>query len=537
MVDLGNTVLEQAGILGENEQVSRELDQRKPVIAKDELARSERESWWFIDSIPVPIVMLTKTGDVDMVNRHLLEYFGTTIEEIKQWGTNDLIHPDDLSRLKELFTRSIESGTAYESDERLRRSDGVYRWFQARAFPLRDANDQIVRWCVLLMDVDERKRAEAELRRAYDGFAEAQRLSRTGNFIADIVADDHIWSLELYRIFELDPAARINLKMVHDMIHREDVPSFDAGFTRSLGGADFDQIFRIVTLSGNVKHVHAVGRVTERIAGRPLFVGAIQDVSQSKVAEEALNSARSELAHVARVAMLSALTASIAHEINQPLSGIVTNASTGLRMLNGDPPNLDGARETTRRTIRDAKRASDVINRLRAMFSKKEFTLEQLDLNEATREVIALTLSDLQKNRVILVPELADDLPPVKGDRVQLQQVILNLLRNASDAMIGVEDRPRQLLIRTERENGERVRVTVRDAGVGLDRQSMDKLFDAFYTTKSDGMGIGLSVSRSIIERHQGRIWAEPNDGPGVTVSFSIPRHPDSAAGTISGKS
>ena len=227
---------------------------------------------------------------------------------------------------------------------------------------------------------------------------------------------------------------------------------------------------------------------------------------------------------MARVTTLSTLTASIAHEVNQPLSGIITNAGTCLRMLDANPPNIDGARETARRTIRDGNRASDVITRLRALFSKKEFTLESLDLNEATREVIALSLSDLQRNRVILQSELADDLPSITGDRIQLQQVILNLLRNASDAMVGVHDRPRQLLIRTEREDGDRVRVTVRDAGVGLDRQSMDKLFDAFYTTKSGGMGIGLSVSRSIVERHHGRLWAEPNDGPGATFSFSIPR-------------
>ena len=259
-----------------------------------------------------------------------------------------------------------------------------------------------------------------------------------------------------------------------------------------------------------------------------MFVGALQDVTESMVAEEALNRARSELAHVARVTTLSALTASIAHEVNQPLSGIITNAGTCLRMLDADPPNVEGARETARRTIRDGNRASEVIMRLRALFSKKEFTLESLDLNEATREVIALSLSDLQRNRMVLQSELADDLPNVTGDRVQLQQVILNLLRNASDAMLGLHDRPRQLLIRTEREDGDRVRVSVRDAGVGVDAQSMNKLFDAFYTTKSDGMGIGLSVSRSIVERHHGRLWAAPNDGPGATFSFSIPCDPES---------
>jgi signal transduction histidine kinase len=165
--------------------------------------------------------------------------------------------------------------------------------------------------------------------------------------------------------------------------------------------------------------------------------------------------------------------------------------------------------------------------RLRRLFGTREFTLESLDLNEATREVIALSLSDLQRNRVVLQSDLAEDLPIITGDRIQLQQVILNLLRNASDAMLGLHDRPRQLLIRTEQEDGGRVRVSVRDAGVGVDAPSMNKLFDAFYTTKSDGMGIGLSVSRSIIERHHGRLWAEPNDGPGATFSFSIPRSPE----------
>ena len=227
------------------------------------------------------------------------------------------------------------------------------------------------------------------------------------------------------------------------------------------------------------------------------------------------------------------LTASIAHEVNQPLAGIITNASTCLRMLAADPPDVAGARETARRTIRDGNRASDVIARVRALFSKKEPAIEAVDLNEVTREVMALSLSDLQRNRVVLQSELAEDLPAITGDRIQLQQVILNLLRNASDAMVDVHDRPRQLLVRTEREDGDRVRVSVRDAGVGVYPQNVDKLLDAFYTTKTDGMGIGLSISRSIIERHHGRLWAEANDGPGATFSFSIPSAsasvPDSA--------
>jgi PAS domain S-box-containing protein len=249
-----------------------------------------------------------------------------------------------------------------------------------------------------------------------------------------------------------------------------------------------------------------------------------RDVSESKRAQDALNKAGAELARVSKITSLSALTASIAHEVQQPLSGIITNASTCLRMLDSSPANIEGARDTARRMIRDGHRAADVVTRLRAMFSNREFTLESLDLNEAIGEVIALSASDLQRNRIVFRSELANDLRMVTGDRIQLQQVILNLLRNASDAMVDVHDRPRELLIRTQREDDHRVRLTVRDSGQGLSPDNLDSLFDAFYTTKSGGMGIGLFVSRSIIERHQGRLWAERNAvAPGATFSFSIP--------------
>jgi PAS domain S-box-containing protein len=262
--------------------------------------------------------------------------------------------------------------------------------------------------------------------------------------------------------------------------------------------------------------------------------GTVVDMHDWKQAQEELRNTQAELAQMTRVTTLGELTASIAHEVNQPLSGIVTNASTCLRMLNADPPNVEGARETARRTIRDGNRASDVITRLRALFARKSYTVEPVDLNEAVREVIALSLSRLQRDRVILRPELAGSLPLVTGDRVQLQQVILNLLQNASDAMSGVEDRPRQLLIRTDAEETDHVRLTVQDSGVGFDPQVAERLFKAFYTTKGDGMGIGLSVSRSIIETHRGRLWAKLNDGPGATFSFSIPRGPEGLTGAPS---
>jgi C4-dicarboxylate-specific signal transduction histidine kinase len=292
------------------------------------------------------------------------------------------------------------------------------------------------------------------------------------------------------------------------------------------GGDDFEWHYRLMMSDHTVKYLHAVARATRNQDGELEYIAAVQDVTEHRLSEEALGNLRSEIAHVSRVATLGALTASIAHEVNQPLSGIITNASTCLRMLAADPPNVEGARETTRRTLRDGNRASEVITRLRALFNKQEAATESVDLNEATREVVALSLSELRKSRVIPRLELADDLPPVTGDRVQLQQVILNLLRNALDAMEGVEDSPTPLVIRTERDGDDRVRLSVQDAGVGFDPQAAGRLFDAFYTTKDDGMGIGLSVSRSIIDSHRGRLWATPNDGPGATFSFSIPCGP-----------
>ncbi len=252
--------------------------------------------------------------------------------------------------------------------------------------------------------------------------------------------------------------------------------------------------------------------------------GTVVDMHDWKQAQEELRDTQAELAHMTRVMTIGVLTASIAHEVNQPLSGIITNANTCLRMLAADPPNVEGARETARRTIRDGNRASDVIARLRALFARKNPTYEPVDLNEAAREVVALSSSQLQRSRAVLHAELADDLPLVMGDRVQLQQVILNLLLNAADAMSGIEDRSRSLVIRSQRDESDCVRLAVRDSGIGLDPESAAKLFHAFYTTKSSGMGVGLSVSRSIIESHQGRLWAVPNDdGPGATFTFSIP--------------
>ena len=515
-------LLDEAGRIDRWYMAATDIEDRK---------KSESKLRQVIDAIPALAWCNLPDGPNEFLNKRWHEYTGLSPEQSRGWGWQAAFHPEDLPKLMEKWMGMLTSGESDEVEARLRRRDGVYRWFLIRAEAFRDESGKIVRWYGTSTDIDDRKRAEAQVEQAYLRLAEAQRLSKTGSFITDLLLDEHDWSEEAFRIFEFDPAARVTVQMIRDTIHPEDLPTFEAMLARGMTGADVDFEFRTVTSRGAVKHVRGMARVMAQSAGRPVFIGAVQDVTQSKLAEEALDRARTELARVARITTLNALTASIAHEVNQPLSGIITNASTCRRMLDGDPPNVEGARETARRIIRDGNRASDVITRLRALFSKKEFTLEPLDLNEATREVIALSLSDLQRDRVVLLSNLGENLPPVMGDRVQLQQVILNLLRNGADAMTSVEDRPRELLIRTDRNEDGQVRLTVKDVGVGFTSETAGRLFEAFYTTKTEGMGIGLSVSRSIIERHHGHLWAEPNVGPGATFSFSLPRSPEHETG------
>jgi PAS domain S-box-containing protein len=525
-----------------NEELKKELAERRLVeerLGQEErgLKRSEVHKAAIVDSALDCIVTIDHEGCITEFNPAAEHTFGYRRDEVLGKRLADAIIPPSLrEKHRQGFARYLATGEARMLGKRIEmtavRADGS-------EFPLELAITRIPlegppSFTGYLRDITERKRAEQELRRSEAFLAEAQHLSRIGSFSWRVPTDEITWSEQLYRIFQIDRDSQVTFELIGTRIHPEDLSVFQEHIERSRrdgGGVQLE--FRLQMPDGAVKYVHVVAH-TRGDHGELEYIGAVQDVTERRSSEEALSKARSELSRVARVTSLGLLTASIAHEVNQPLSGIVTNASTCLRMLAADPPNVDGARETARRTIRDGNRASEVITRLRALYGKKEPTIESVDLNEATREVIALSLSELQRNRVILRPELADDLPPVTGDRVQLQQVILNLIRNGSDAMSSVDDRPRQLLIRTERDQSDRVSLTVQDAGTGFDPQAVDRLFEGFYTTKNDGMGIGLSVSRSIIESHHGRLWATLNNGPGAAFSFSIPRGPEAATGAES---
>ena len=372
--------------------------------------------------------------------------------------------------------------------------------------------------------VEERlRREERELQRSRSLLAETQRLSATGSFSWVPGTEGIAWSDETFRIFRIPPATAITMPLVEDRIHPEDRASFRQHLQYAGSGSrevEFD--CRLQLPDASMRHIHVIARGS-RDEGRLECTGAIQDVTDRRRAEEALAKASSELTHVARITTMGVLAASIAHEVNQPLSGILTNASTCLRKLTSEPPETAGATLAAERLLRDGTRAAEVIRRLRALFGKRETASELVDLNDAAKEVIALSLGDLQRNRVEVRTDFAERLPPVRGDRVQLQQVLLNLVRNASDAMKRVDNRPRQLLVSTSLPGDGNVHVSVRDAGEGFGSQPPERLFQSFYTTKADGMGIGLSVSRSIIEHHKGRIGATSHEGAGATFWFDIP--------------
>ncbi|KER68452.1 hypothetical protein HR51_28725 [Burkholderia cepacia] len=502
-----------------------DIEERKR--AEDVLRASERRMRGLIDGIPCFIIVFSADGEVTGLNRYFFEYHGGAPDGFRNWRSNGAIHADDVRRVSDVLERAFASGSAYEFECRVRRFDGAYRWFHSRGAPARNEAGSVTGWYAILTDIDDRKRAEIALA------ASERNLNEIINAIPA-----QVWSARL------DGSAEYFNRHYLDYVGREVSDAQDWGWTASVHPDDLgalDDIWQSIRSNGSpgvaearLKHrdgqyrwfLFRASPLRDRDGHIVKWYGINTDIDDRKRAEEALGNARSELAHVARIMSLGALTASIAHEVNQPLSGIVTNASTCLRMLGADPPNVEGARETARRTIRDGNRAADVIARLRTLFSKRCAAIEAVDLNAAAREVIALLRNDLDRARVIVRTEFAGTLPSIGCDRVQVQQVIMNLLRNAADAMSHIDDRPRCMLIRTESEAGRAVCLTVRDWGVGFAPCDAERLFDTFYTTKRDGMGIGLAISRTIIESHHGRLWAAiPDDGPGACFAFSIPAY------------
>jgi PAS domain S-box-containing protein len=376
---------------------------------------------------------------------------------------------------------------------------------------------------IVLMVVRHRKEAATQVASKEAYLAEAQHLSHTGSFGWN-PSSGFIWSDETFQIFGFDRGTSPTIETVIDRTHPEDVEhvrQFIEGEPRD--GKDYDLEHRLLMPDGSVKYLHVVAHPLKAGAGERAFVGAVMDVTAAKRAEEAVQEAQAALAHVTRMATLGELTAWITHEVNQPLTGIVTNGAACLRWLDKAPPALDEARRSVEDMISDARRASEVIHSIRALSKKTDAEKVPLDINDVVREASRLVQREAITHGASLRLELAQELPSILGDRVQLQQVIINLVINAIQAMASVTDRPRILLIRSQQSEDGHVLVAVRDSGTGIEAKSVNKLFKAFFTTKPSGMGMGLSICRTIIEAHSGQVSAANNSGPGATFQLILP--------------
>jgi PAS domain S-box-containing protein len=403
------------------------------------------------------------------------------------------------------------------------RQDGSPVTVSSRWSLWRDAKGKPLAVLATNNDITQRKDAENALARNEAFLADAQQLSHTGSIGLKLPDGEMAWSLEAYRIFDYPLDVTPSMDLVLARVHADDIPAVTATYNQALAGAPRIELEHRLTMpDGTHKQVHFVARLT-RQAGQIEYVGALMDVTEARRTQEALHRSMTELAHVTRITMLGELAASIAHEVSQPIAAIVTNGDAALRWLNRDVPDHGEAFQAINSMISNARRSSEVIRRVRALSQKRDPHYARLRINAMVEESAELVSHELQTHRTVLAMELAPEEPVARGDRVQLQQVIVNLLMNGVQAMIPVTDRPRRLTVRTRIDDENRVIVTVRDSGTGISKENAARLFSAFFTTKADGMGMGLSICRSIVEAHGGTIRAVTHEGPGAAFEFSLP--------------
>ena len=621
--------------------------------AEERSRQAEKQLRDAIDTIPTQVWTCLPDGTNDFSNQRLLSYTNFSREDARGMGWTAMFHPDDLAAYLERWRTATTTGCSFESEARFRRFDGTYRWFLFRAEPLRDETGTIVRWYGCHTDIEDRKQAEQAQRRSEAYLSEAQRLSRVGSFGWTPSTGELQWSEQSFRIFELDPTVKPTVDFVLQRVHPDDAALVHQSIDRaSRGEQDFDVEHRLLLPDGRIKWVHVLSHAVKDACGNLEVVGALMDVTEAKCtqdalqeneqrfrdyaetasdwlwesgrdhrlthisgrlkaagldpagaigmtrwdaaacveeepekwrrhretldahqpfrsftykivradgstlyvatsgkpvfdragaflgyrgvgtditaevradqAEKALHQARAELSHVTRLMTLGELTASIAHEVNQPLAAIITNAEASLRWLDRETPELAEARRSVAQIISDGDRASAVIHRTRQLSRKTDPEMVRLAINDVINEAILLVQREAASHQVALRLELAPGLPAVRGDRVQLQQVIINLVINGIEAMAAVTGSSRELAIQSNRHETDQVLVAIQDLGAGIDPENANKLFNAFFSTKPNGMGMGLSICRSIIEAHGGRVWASPNIGPGATFQFSL---------------
>jgi PAS domain S-box-containing protein len=509
-------------------------DRKRAEIALREreadLAEAQRELQLTLDRIPTLAWQTRSDGYAEYLNKRWLDYTGLPIERALGWEWQVAIHPDDLPRLLDRWRNMLASGNAEEVEARMRRFDGEYRWFLFRPSPLRDEAGNVVRWYGTNTDIEDRKRAEHALQRSEAYLAEAQKLSLTGTFGWKTLTGETYWSEEFYKIMGFERTIQPSLDIVMQRTHPDDRPPVQNQLDRAMQGEkNFDYEHRLLMPDGQIKHLHVRAQLVRDASSAEEMVGAVADVTQAKKAQEALQAAQAELAHASRVAVLGEISASIAHEVNQPLAAIVANGEACLRFLAREEPDLNDVRGAVEWIVKDGNRAGDVIQRVRTLTKKTDGHRAALDVNDAIDDVLVLLQRELLAHRISVQLGLAAGLPSVLADRVQLQQVIINLIMNAIEAMQAVAGRARRLTIRSYQDDSGQVIVAVEDSGAGFTAENQDRLFHAFFSTKPGGLGMGLSICRSIIEAHGGRLSASANADRGATFQFALPSAEEAA--------
>ncbi|MBV8672657.1 MAG: PAS domain-containing protein, partial [Acidobacteriaceae bacterium] len=493
----------------------------------EQLRREEKKFREAAQSIPSMAFIAGPDGKRTFVNDRWLAYTGYSLEQALGGDWQAAFYPDDLNRVVEKWSASLITGEPLEYEARLRGVDGQYRWFLTRAVPVRNAREKIVKWYGTATDIEDRKRAEDALRHSEMYLAEAQSLTHSGSWVVDGKTHEVLFfSDEMYRIFGFDtrkglPTGAQCYSRIHPEDHDKLREASDSVFLRK---RDMDTEYRILLPHGTLKHLHSLAKPVLNENGELIeVVGTTVDITERKHAEQErdrLHQLEADLAHFSRVSMLGEMAATLAHEIKQPIAAAITSASTCVRWLERDPPELTRARAAAMRVEKDGARAAQIIDHLRALYKKSPPQRELVDINNLVDGMLVLLGGDAERHSVSMRTELSPDLPGVTADRVQVQQVLMNLMLNGLEAM---KDSGGELTIRTQVAEASHILVTVSDTGIGLPDEKADRIFDAFFTTKPAGSGMGLAISRSIIESHGGRLWATDNNSHGAIFHFTLP--------------